>query len=284
VQLTHQIVPDTPAQPPMVAPEGVTVTYQEAGDRFMASVNVPAPDPNAPPAPASTDASGARPAWLPEKFKSPEELAKSYAELEKAFHSRSTPPASTPAAPAAAPAAAPTITPPAEAPAGEAPKPALADAAKEVAETGGISEDTYTKLAAAGHDRATVDTFIAGQKAIAAQLRSEIATVAGGDEQLGKVLEWAGKNLSPAQQDAYNAVANTGNVEATKLALQGVVAAYRQANPTEPRFVTGAPASSNGDLAPFNSNAEVVAAMSDPRYAKDPAYRHLVAQRLARSN
>jgi len=42
-------------------------------------------DPTGPEAPieAEQDNSSARPEWLPEKFQSPEDLAKSYAELEK---------------------------------------------------------------------------------------------------------------------------------------------------------------------------------------------------------
>lgn len=45
------------------------------------SANPPAPTTTA--TPAATAAAGDRPAWLPEKFKTPEDFAKSYAELEK---------------------------------------------------------------------------------------------------------------------------------------------------------------------------------------------------------
>jgi hypothetical protein len=34
----------------------------------------------------------------------------------------------------------------------------------------------------------------------------------------------------------------------------------------------------------FESTAELTAAMSDPRYAKDPAYRQTVADKLAKSS
>ena len=43
----------------------------------------PPVDPGAPPAPAASAEPPARPEWLPEKFKTPEDLAKSYGELEK---------------------------------------------------------------------------------------------------------------------------------------------------------------------------------------------------------
>jgi hypothetical protein len=279
MQGSFQITPDTPAQPPMVAPEGVVGGVEQNGDRISGSVRVPAPDPNSPLSPAGD--AGNRPAWLPEKFKSAEDLAKSYAELEKAFHTRSNP-AATPAA--AAPAAgAPTIKAAPATPAAEAGKPVLSDAAKELAESGTVSEETYTKLAEAGHDRATVDTFVAGQKALAQQLRADIATVAGGEEQLNAVLEWAGKHLPAQAIEAYNAAAASGNVELIKLSLQGVVASYRTAVPAEPRLISGTPAPSHGDNAPFQSNEQMVAAMRDPRYQTDPAYRNQIAARLAAS-
>lgn len=266
MQGSHTIKPDTPAQPTPVVPENASVTMQQNGDRFSARVSIPAPDPNADTPPASQASAEQRPAWLPEKFKTPEDLAKSYLELEKAFHARSKAP---------------------EAPAPASPSPdklTLADAAKEVSEKGAVSEETYTKLAAAGHDRATVDAFVAGQKALAAQIRSEIASVAGGEQQLEAVLEWAGKNLPPAMVEAYDAATKTGNVELVKLSLQGVVAAYRQANPAEPQLITGHPAPASGDITPFASNEEMVEAIRNPQYARDPAYRAKVAQRLAITN
>ena len=50
----------------------------------------------------------------------------------------------------------------------------------------------------------------------------------------------------------------------------------------EGKMLTGKPAKSDGDQ--FRSQAEVVRAMSDPRYEKDPAYRQDVYDKLERSN
>ena len=47
-------------------------------------------------------------------------------------------------------------------------------------------------------------------------------------------------------------------------------------------MLTGKPAKSGSDV--FRSQAEVVAAMDDPRYDKDPAYRQDVFNKLERSN
>jgi hypothetical protein len=47
-------------------------------------------------------------------------------------------------------------------------------------------------------------------------------------------------------------------------------------------MLTGSAPRNTGDV--FRSQAELVAAMSDPRYDKDPAYRQDIADKLAVSN
>ena len=47
-------------------------------------------------------------------------------------------------------------------------------------------------------------------------------------------------------------------------------------------MLTGKPSKAEGDN--FRSQAEVVRAMSDPRYESDPAYRQDIYDKLERSN
>lgn len=266
---------------PASAPAEPTNQPEVVFDAFGKATVVPAGTP--------TPETPQRPAWLPEKFESGEALAKSYAELEKAFHAKggtkpAEPPATPPATPPAPVAGIPTITP--EAPKEPAAAPAGIDMAAIGAEfttNGGLSPETYEALAAKGMDKATVDTFIAGQQAIATRLRADIASVAGGEEQLNAVLAWANQNLSPEAVAAYNAAAATKDVGLVKLALTGIVSQFNAANPKEPTFVKGgsnAPPTADGAL-PWSSNAEMIAAINDPRYAKDPAYRKMVEARHA---
>jgi hypothetical protein len=271
------VEPDTTQQG--AAPEGATATVEvQGGELRSGRVQIPMdPDAKAAADKAAAEAKEAaknRPSWLPEKFKTPEDLAKSYTELEKAFHAKTAPP---PATDKPKP-----DTPPAEdKPKLDTPKADLAAVAAEFEQTGSLSEDTYTKLAAAGFDRATVDSHIAGQVALAKQIRQDIASVAGGEEKLTKVLEWAGKNLPKDQIEAYDAAAKSKNVNLVKLALAGIVQAFNTANPAEPNLITGQPAPLSGGVQPFRSNAEIVEAMRDRRYQTDPAYRELVARRMA---
>ena len=59
-------------------------------------------------------------------------------------------------------------------------------------------------------------------------------------------------------------------------------AQYDNVNGYEGRMLSGKAPRSSGDV--FRSQAEVVAAMSDPRYDADPAYRQDLIQKLDRSD
>ena len=104
----------------------------------------------------------------------------------------------------------------------------------------------------------------------------------GGEAEYKKIVNWAGQNLSKSDADSFDQLISTGNVGAIKLAVTGLKAQYENANGYEGRMLTGKPPSSSGDV--FRSQPELVAAMSDPRYDNDPAYRMDVIQKLERSD
>ena len=88
--------------------------------------------------------------------------------------------------------------------------------------------------------------------------------------------------MEKSQVNAFDEVVNTGSIEAIKLAVAGLKAQYDNANGVEGRMVTGKAPVNSGDI--FRSQAELVAAMNDPRYDRDPAYRQDVVEKLDRSN
>ena len=57
---------------------------------------------------------------------------------------------------------------------------------------------------------------------------------------------------------------------------------YEAVNGYEGRRLTGKAADTSGDV--FRSQAQLVEAMSDPRYDRDPAYRQDVVAKLERSD
>ena len=111
---------------------------------------------------------------------------------------------------------------------------------------------------------------------------SDIKKSAGGDQVYANVVNWAKDNLDKGQVNAFDEVVNTGSVEAIKLAVAGLKAQYDNANGVEGRMVTGKAPVNSGDI--YRSQAELVAAMNDPRYDRDPAYRQDVIEKLDRSN
>ena len=111
---------------------------------------------------------------------------------------------------------------------------------------------------------------------------TEIKQSAGGDKAYANVINWAKSNLDSSQTEAFDEVVNTGSIAAIKLAVAGLKAEYEKANGVEGRMVTGKAPTNSGDI--FRSQAELVAAMNDPRYDRDPAYRQDVIEKLDRSN
>ena len=116
----------------------------------------------------------------------------------------------------------------------------------------------------------------------AARIRDNIFQQAGGQEKYQALLGWASQNLSQDRVDAFNNALNQANEEAIMAQLKGVQYDYMMATGYEPKL-TGGRAPTN-DVRGFASEAQVIAAMQDPRYGNDPAYIKEVEQRIAVSN
>ena len=104
----------------------------------------------------------------------------------------------------------------------------------------------------------------------------------GGDAEYGKIVGWASENLDQISIDAFDNIVEGGDKAAIQLALNGLKAQYENTNGYEGRMLTGKAPQHSGDV--FRSQAEVVAAMNDPRYDNDPAYRQDLVEKLDRSN
>ena len=105
---------------------------------------------------------------------------------------------------------------------------------------------------------------------------------AGGEAEYNALTEWAAGALSQEYIEAYDSIVETGNVRMIQLAVAGLKAEYEKQNGFEGQMLTGKAARQTADV--FRSQQEVVQAMSDPRYDRDPAYRQDVFQKLERSN
>ena len=109
-----------------------------------------------------------------------------------------------------------------------------------------------------------------------------IKNSAGGEDAYRNIIGWAEQNLPKDTVQAFDALCDSGNVDAIQLAVNGLKAQYENANGYEGRMLSGKAAQTSGDV--FRSQAEVVNAMSDVRYDNDPAYRMDIMEKLDRSN
>ena len=201
------------------------------------------------------------------------------------------PKADTPA-PVEAPAQVETPAPAADTPAN--PEQAAAEAAAteagfdyatlatEFNKDGKLSDETYAALDKKGIPRSIVDSYIAGQQAIADQTRATFENRMGGKETFDRIYEWARNpaNFSDADRNAFNALLDAGTNEAVGFAMDGLKAKYEAAMGSEPNLLGGG-APAGADV--FASRNEVVEAMSDRRYGRDPAYTDKVVAKIARS-
>lgn len=149
-----------------------------------------------------------------------------------------------------------------------------AEATKAAAEEFGVSE-------------ALVSVYVAGLAAqtsetSAVQQHMDIANEFGGMTNYAAFNGWAADNISESDAKAYNK-ALADNPAAALAMAKGFKAAYAAAGQMPGRDIThgSVQAPSAQASAPFASLAEQKAAMNDPKYAKDPAYRKSVEQRIA---
>ena len=109
---------------------------------------------------------------------------------------------------------------------------------------------------------------------------NEVQNYVGGAEKYQQLVTWAGENFSQEEITAFDSVVETGNIPAIQLALQALQYRYQDNMGVDGNMIQGKPAQSREV---FRSQAELVRAMSDPRYDQDPAYRMEIMDKLERS-
>ena len=103
----------------------------------------------------------------------------------------------------------------------------------------------------------------------------------GGEKEYQKITEWSSQNLTEKQITSFDKAINSGDTDLIELAVAGIKAKYESSNGYEGRMLTGKTTSAT-DV--FRSQAQLVQAMSDPRYDNDPAYRQDVIAKLEQSD
>ena len=167
----------------------------------------------------------------------------------------------------------------------------ITSASEEFSEKGELNAETLEKFSSMS-SRDLVNAYMEIQKNspdlaepaadISDASVNEVKNFAGGEQAYESMVNWASQNLDQKSIDAFDSIVNTGSVDAIKLAVSGLKAQYETANGYEGRMLSGKAPSTSGDV--YKSQAQLVEAMSDPRYDRDPAYRQGVIENLDRSD
>lgn len=158
----------------------------------------------------------------------------------------------------------------------------------EYAATGKLSDESYKALADAGFPKLFVDSYLRGQEAVSQSYVQSVISMAGGNEAFKQLCEHlAVEGTLDAFQEAVEN-RNSSSIRAfMKMAESGLRAKYgkpAQRSVAQAAIPASKPASAQEAIKPFESRAEMVAAMNDPRYQRDAAYNRMVVARLMKSN
>ena len=167
----------------------------------------------------------------------------------------------------------------------------VTELAAEYERDGVLSEESYKELADNGFPKEVVDAYIRGVKA-STQEQTELAQKevdailqeAGGLERYEKVMAWASDKLSPEEQEAYNKAVTSSDPTVARLVVQGLMSRYEKEYGSNPSLLSG-----DGGIAgtpitnAFSNRSDMVQAMSDPRYGKDPDYTREIEGKILRS-
>ena len=117
---------------------------------------------------------------------------------------------------------------------------------------------------------------------ITEQQVTELKGVAGGEQQYTEMLQWAKDSLNPQEIQMFDTVMERGDPLAAFFAVRSLAYRYQDSQGRDGTMITGT--APKGDGSQFQSQAEVVEAMSDPRYDRDPAFRQKIMKKLERSD
>ena len=160
---------------------------------------------------------------------------------------------------------------------------------QEVTDNGGkLTDDTLSKLEGLGFKRGDIEKYVDEQYKIAsgeaARVTAEVYSEVGGKERYVEMIGWAGDNMTLKDVKALNADLSSGDMTKMKDAMGRLNKRYTAKNGNPPRKIQrGSNRSTTKTVDVYRSQSELTAAMNDPKYKKDPAYRNDVAQKLGRS-
>lgn len=154
---------------------------------------------------------------------------------------------------------------------------------------GELSEASLKALEEAGFGRGFVQAYIKGQESLADQYVGRIMEFAGGKDAFNRVVSHMQAN-SPDALEALEDAIQRQDIKAVKTTINLAMASQTKkfgkapARNVNAKAPASAPRAARPAVEGFKNSDAMVAAMSDRRYATDPAYRASVQAKVAASN
>lgn len=112
---------------------------------------------------------------------------------------------------------------------------------------------------------------------------NQLFEMVGGEKVYKSMIDWAGQNFTKEEVQMYDSVMGKGDPNAIFFAVQALNSKYTDAVGNDGQLLTGQRSAAQQD-AQFRSQQELVQAMNDPRYDRDPAFRDDVIRKLQNSD
>jgi len=149
---------------------------------------------------------------------------------------------------------------------------------------GALSEASYKALADKGYSQTLVDNYIQGQVAVQEALTAQVITAAGGQEAYSNMLEWAQEAWTPEQIEVFNSQVSSGDKATVDFGVNALKLQYKAEGGLPTRKLNGSTPQGSGNSLGFESKTEMMEAMQNRAYGKDPAYTQMVAAKVGNSN
>ena len=161
----------------------------------------------------------------------------------------------------------------------------ISAASQEFAENGELTPETRDALAEMDSAE-LLDAYMSLAQPPSPDLSdsdvSSLKASVGGEESYNQITGWASEALSEVELEAFNTTVDSGSLAQIQMVMAGLQARYQAENGYEGTQLQGKAPSNSRDT--FRSQAEVVEAINDPRYDRDPAYRNDILMKLERSD
>lgn len=157
-------------------------------------------------------------------------------------------------------------------------------AVKEYEKTGSLSEETVEALNKAGYPPEVIEAFIEGRIAMEERFTNAIYESVGGEKEYRSIVNWASQNLNKKSIDAFNRAIDNNNINAITLMLDGMKAKMVAKMGTAKKSIHGGASAPKNSPKGYSTKTEMIKAMSDPRYGRDPEYTRMVEQQMWATN